>query len=71
MLGGQLKADLMVFRVPPPNMYQNQDAARAAARKDYADRYANGSAALSALQLVVRAVSWPLRAAWRLVRPIG
>ena len=66
-----MKADLMVFRVPPPNIYQNQDAARTAARKDYADRYANGSAALSGLHFLARAITWPLRAAWRLVRPIG
>jgi hypothetical protein len=71
MLGGQLKADLMAFRVPPPNMYQDQQATRTAARRDYVDRYANGSAALRGLALAAGAVTWPLRIAWRLVRPIG
>ena len=61
----------MAFRVPPPVIYQNEEARLTATRKDYRDRHRNGSIALRAAGGAARAVSWPLRTAWRLVRPIG
>ncbi len=71
MLGGQLKDDLMVFRTPPPNMYQNHDAARAAARKDYAGHSVTDSLTFRVIGGGMRVVTWPVRALWRRVRSSG
>lgn len=61
----------MVHRVPPPIIYQNQDAARAGLRKDYADRVRMTDDGLYILGRLVRIVTWPIRALIGLLRPIG
>lgn len=47
----------MVHRVPPPIIYQNQDAARAGLRKDYADRVRMTDDGLYILGRLVRIVT--------------